>query len=75
MKLRFSQLAPGTCFRRGKKGLEQKKLPDGRAVSVSPKGRVSTRAVKGDPEVSTVACSLKLIGTGLRHPETMVEIG
>jgi hypothetical protein len=53
----------------------QKKLPDGRAVSVTPKGRVRTREVKGDPEVSTASCSLKLLGAGLRHPEAVIEIG
>lgn len=74
MKMRLSDLPPGSCFKQGK--AVKKKLSDGRVVTVSPKGRVRVADPKGDPMVSSVSCELKFIGVGLRrHPEQVVEMG
>lgn len=74
MRGRISELAPGTCFKQGK--TLKKKLPDGRVVSVSPKGKVRIAEPKSDPVVSSVSCGLNMLGLGLRkHPELMVEMG
>ncbi len=76
MKTKFSELPAGACFQKGKRGGVRKKLPDGRVVSVSSKGKVTTRAMKGDPNVSIVSCPLKFLGTGLRKvPDAVIEIG
>lgn len=73
MKIRVSELMDGSCFRDGR--TKWKKLSDGKAVNVT-KGRVRTRHLRGDPEVTPVPCDLKLLGVGLRrHPEQVVEIG
>lgn len=72
--MRLSDLPPGTCFKQGK--TLKKKLPDGRVVSVSPKGKVRIVAPKSDPVVASVSCDLNMLGVGLRkHPELMVEMG
>jgi hypothetical protein len=74
VKKRLSELLPGSCFKQGR--TLKKKLPDGRVVSVSPKGKVRFAVPKGDPVVSSVSCDLKMLGLGLRkHPELMVEMG
>ena len=72
--MRLSDLPPGSCFKQGK--FLKKKLPDGRVVSVNPKGRVRVSTPKADPVVNSTACDLKMLGVGLRrHPEIMVEMG
>lgn len=74
MKLPLSQIPVGNCFLQGKK--ERKKVGDGKVASIGGKGRVSTRGVKGDPEVEQTPCSLRFLGVGLRrHPDAVVEIG
>jgi len=76
MKMRFSELAPGSCFTRGSRGGVRKKLPDGRVVGVSDVGKPRTRGMKGDPEVNDVSCPLNLLGVGLRkNPAAVIEIG
>lgn len=76
MKMKLSELMPGSCFKRGKRGGVRKKMPDGRALSISAKGKKRMRAVKGDPSVENVACPLAFLGEGLRKtPEVVVEIG
>lgn len=76
MKTKYSDLPVGACFHRGKRGAVRKKLQDGKAVSVSNKGRVRTQAVKGDPNVNMVSCPLKFLGAGLRKvPGVVIEIG
>lgn len=76
MKVRVSSLPEFSCFV-GKGGAERKKLDNGRVAAVGPKGRISIRKMKGDPEVEPMAgCPLKLFGVGhRRHPDIMVEIG
>lgn len=74
MKVKLSSLPEFSCF--GKKGSEKKKIEDGRVAAVGPKGRVSIRKAKGDPEVEPISCPLKLFGVGhRRHPDVVVEIG
>lgn len=78
MKVRISELPPGTCYRRGR-GIK-KKLDgaDGGDVEVvvRPNGRVHKKSVKGDPIVEQMPCPLRLLGVGLRKlPEQVVEIG
>lgn len=74
MKMRLSDLPPGSCFKQGK--TVKKKLSDGRVVTVGAKGRVRIAEPKGDPVVASVSCELKLLGVGLRrHPEQIVEMG
>ena len=76
MKIRLSEVWAGSCFF-GKKDKIFKKLEDGKTVTISGAGRVSTKKIKGDPEVETMdACPLKFLGVGLRrHPDLVVEIG
>jgi len=72
--MRLSDLPPGSCFKQGKS--LKKKLPDGRVVSVNPKGRVRITTPKSDPVVNSTQCELPILGVGLRkHPELMVEMG
>jgi hypothetical protein len=72
--MRLSELPPGSCFKQGK--TTKKKLPDGRVVSVSLKGKVKIVSPKNDPLISSVSCDLQMLGVGLRkHPELMVEMG
>ncbi len=74
MKIYLSEIADNGCYRHRRK--IRKKLADGRSASISPKGKVSLRTLKGDPEVVPVPCPLKYLGVGLRrHPDTVVEIG
>ncbi len=75
-KTKYSELPSGACFQRGKRKGVRKKLPDGRVVSISARGKVTTRAMKGDPKVNIVSCPLKFLGTGLRRvPDAVIEIG
>lgn len=54
----------------------KKKTSEDKATEVKKNGRVSTRKVKGDPDVKPVDCPLKFLGVGLRrHPDQIVEIG
>lgn len=74
MKVRVSEIAVGNCFIQGKK--EKKKVGDDKCSTVAMNGRVSTRTIKGDPEVEYTTCSLKYLAVGLRrHPEAVVQIG
>lgn len=76
MKVKFSGVSVGTCFFHGKKGQVKKKVADDKMAAISPTGRVSTRKVKGDPEVEPETCPLRYLGVGLRrHPDQVVEIG
>jgi hypothetical protein len=73
MKVRLGEVMSGSCFFQGKK--LKKKVDDDRVLSVKNK-KVSTRRVKGDPEVELTNCPLEMLGLGMpRHPETIVEIG
>lgn len=73
MKVRLGEVMAGSCFLQGKK--LKKMTDDGRVLSVKNK-KVSTRRVKGDPEVELTSCPLEMLGLGMpRHPETIVEIG
>lgn len=76
MKIRLSEVPVGSCFL-GKKDKIFKRLEDGKAASINPAGRVSTKKTSGDPEVEMIeACPLKFLGVGLRrHPDLVVEIG
>jgi hypothetical protein len=74
MLIRLSQLPVFSCFMQGKK--ERKKVDDGKVLTINGKGRSSTRAVKRDPEVEQISCSLRYLGAGQRrHPETIIQIG
>ena len=74
MKISLSEIADNACYQYRRR--IRKKLADGRTVTVGPSGKVSTRALKGDPKVTPVTCPLKFLGVGLRrHPATVVEIG
>ena len=76
MKMKLSELTAGSCFQRGKKGGVRKKLPDGRVLTISAKGKKRIRAVKGDPTIDSVSCPLDFLGEGLRKtPDSVVEIG
>lgn len=84
MKVKFTELPVGSCFIHGRGGGAlghggggmKKKVGEAKASSVKANGRVSTRKVKGDPEVEPSPCPLRLLGVGLRrHPEGVVEIG
>lgn len=74
MKVRTSEVPVGNCFLQGR--VTRKKTDDDKALSVKPSGKVSTRKIKGDPEVEMVSCPLSMLGLGMRrHPETIVQIG
>lgn len=76
MKIRFSDLPDGTCFR-SSSGRPSKKLPDGRCSSVtkSGKGRI-VKCPKSERQVDSASCPLELLGTGLSGPKRgLVEIG
>ncbi len=76
MKVKFSQLAVGSCFTGRDRRTIRKKVGDDRVLTVGKNGRPRTRKQKGDPEVATAGCTLRMIGAGLkRHPETVIEIG
>ncbi len=76
MKMKFTDLAILSCFV-GKNGDVKKKVSERKASAVKESsGKVSTRKVKGDPEVENVPCPLNLFGVGLRrHPERVIQIG
>jgi hypothetical protein len=77
MKQRLSEVSVGSCYV-GKSKKVAKKIEDGRTASfIGSSGRVSMRAIKGDPDVDLLeACPLKFLGVGLRrHPDMVVEIG
>lgn len=74
MKVKFSGLAVGSCFVRGKS--LRKKTAEDRAATVDGRGKVRARKQRGDPDVEPAACPLRYIGVGLRHhPGEVVEIG
>ncbi len=74
MKVRTSEISVGQCFRQGR--VVRKKVEDDKAVTRSLSGKVSSRKIKGDPEVEITQCPLNMLGVGLRrHPETVVQIG
>jgi hypothetical protein len=74
MKIRVHEIPIGSCFLQGKS--VKKKVGDDKAAVVGLSGRVSTRKLKGDPEVEPTACPLKYLAVGLRrHPDAVVEIG
>ena len=76
MKMPFSELSPGSCFQRGKRGGVRKKLENGRVLAISNKGKKRVRALKGDPSIEVVSCPLKFLGAGLRKaPGSIIEIG
>ena len=79
MKMKLSELAPGSCFRRGKRSGVRKKLPDGRVLTISEKNgkkKKRIRAIKGDPAIESAECPLDFLGEGLRKtPDSIVEIG
>ena len=76
MKVRFSELPVGSCFTGRDGRTVRKKVADNRVLTVGRGGKPRTRKQKGDPQVKTAGCSLRLIGAGLkRHPETVIEIG
>lgn len=73
MKVRVSDVPILSCFIQGKK--EKKKVAEDKILTVS-RGKVSTRKLKGDPQVELTTCSLEMLGLGMaKHPETIVEIG
>lgn len=75
MKIRVHEIPVGSCFM-GKNGQVKKKVSDDKCAVVSMNGKVSTRKLKGDPEVESTACPLKYLAVGLRrHPDAVVEIG
>jgi hypothetical protein len=75
MKMYFKDLLVGSCFMDAK-GDMKKKVSDGKASGFQLNGKVSTRKVKGNPEVEQSSCELRFLGVGLRrHPEVVVEIG
>jgi hypothetical protein len=75
MKIRVNEIPVGSCFV-GKNGQVKKKVSDDRCAVVGMNGRVSTRKMKGDPEVEPTGCPLKYLAVGLRrHPDAVVEIG
>ena len=75
MKIRTSEIPVGNCFLQGR--VTRKKTDDDKALTLKkPSGKVSTRKIKGDPEVEMVHCPLEMLGLGMRrHPETIVQIG
>lgn len=76
MKMKFSELAMGSCCIHGKNQEIKKKVGEHKALMVRDNGKVSTRKVKGDPDVDSAICPLRYLGVGLRkHPDTVVEIG
>ncbi len=76
MKIPFSELSPGACFQRGKRGGVRKKLENGQVLTISKKGKKRVRSLKGDPPIETVSCPLKFLGEGLRKaPGSIIEIG
>ncbi len=73
MKVRVSDVPVFSCFLQGK--TTKKKVSDDRATTITG-GRVKTKKIKGDPEVTHVSCPLEMLGIGMpRHPEAVVEIG
>lgn len=76
MKVHLSELTVNSCFIHGRKRKVSKKVEDGKVSTIGKGGRVSTRVVKGDPEVEPEVCPLRYLGVGQRaHPDQMVEIG
>ena len=76
MKMKFSELPPGSCFTTKRGRTLRKKVDGSKVITVTKKGRVRTRAQKGDPVVDTKGCPINFLGAGLRkHPEEVVEIG
>lgn len=74
MKVRTSEVAVGSCFIQGR--AVRKKTAEDKAATVKSSGKVSTRKIKGDPEVELTTCPLNMLGVGMRrHPETIVQIG
>ncbi len=76
-KVKLSGVQAGQCFTQGRGRTIKKKAHDGRIVTINKKnGRVRLSAPKGDPSVSPMeSCPLKFIGVGMRHPDSVVEIG
>lgn len=76
MKVRLSEIPVGSCYVQGRKGETKKKVSDGKVASIGKTGKVSTRKMRGDPEVEPSTCPLRYLGVGLRrHPDQVVEIG
>lgn len=74
MKIRTSEVPVQSCFMQGR--TLRKKVADDKASTRSAMGKVSTKKIKGDPEVDLVSCPLSMLGVGMRrHPETIVQIG
>lgn len=74
MKIRTSEVPVQSCFLQGR--TLRKKVADDRAATRSVSGKVSTKKIKGDPEVELVSCPLGMLGVGMRrHPEAIVQIG
>ena len=74
MKVRTSEIPVGSCFLQGRS--VRKKTSDDKAATIKASGKVSTRKIKGDPEVEMTSCPLSMLGVGMRrHPETIVQIG
>lgn len=76
MKIRFTDLVVGSCFvdknGKTKKKVSERKWADRRESD----GVVSTRKMRGNPQVESAFCPLNLLGVGLRrHPDRVVEIG
>lgn len=76
-KVKLSGVQAGQCFTQGRGRTVKKKAHDGRVVTINKKnGRVRLSTPKGDPTVQAMdSCPLNFIGVGMRHPESVVEIG
>lgn len=76
MRVRFTEIPVGSCCTLGKNGEVKKKVGEHKTLYIKDNGKVSTRKVKGDPEVEPTNCPLRYLGAGLRkHPEVLIQIG
>lgn len=76
MRVRFTEIPVGSCFTHGKSQDVKKKVDEKKMLVIKDSGKVSTRKMKGDPEVDATNCPLRYLGAGLRkHPEVLIQIG
>ena len=76
MRMKFTELALGSCFTLGKSKKEKKKISEREWLIVKDNGKVNRRKMKGDPEVDYAHCPLRYLGVGLpRVPDQLIEIG
>lgn len=75
MKMKVNDVPVHSCFLQGR--TLRKKISENQVSTRNQlSGKVSTRKIKGNPDVEYTQCPLEMLGVGMRrHPEAVVEIG